>query len=106
MFLCVKEHKLNSSYRSFKLGPNKVNERTNYDHVGIRNCIFVDDTSGVEERISKGRRTFNSISGIGIWKGGISMATYNIIFWSVVAPTKLYVGHLGHFKNYNFMGLG
>ena len=86
----VKEHKSNSICRTFKLGPNRVAERINYDHVGIRNCIFRDDPSGIEDRISKGGRTFNSISGIGIREGGISMATCNVIFWSVVVPTTLY----------------
>ena len=85
-----KEHKLNSASRCFKLGPDRVKERVNYEHVGIRNCIFSDDTSGIEDRIAKGRRTFNSISGIGIRRGGISMATCNVIFWSVVIPTALY----------------
>ena len=80
-----KEHERNSCNRLFKLGPNKVRERTFYDHVGIRNCIFANDVSGIEERIVKGRRAFNSISGIGIRKGGITMATCNLIFWSMVA---------------------
>ena len=86
----VKDHKANSICRTFKLGPNRVAERSNYDHVGIRNCIFKGDNSGIEDRISKGRRTFNSISGIGIRKGGISMFTCNVIFWSIVIPTTLY----------------
>ena len=85
-----KEHKRNSACRSFKLGPDRVKERLNYEHVGIRNCIFPDDTSGIEDRIAKGRRTFNSVSGIGIRRGGVSMATCNVIFWSVVIPTALY----------------
>ena len=86
----VKEHERNSKDRTFKLGPNRVNERVNYDHVGIRNSIFESDISGIEERISKGRRAFNSITGIGIRKGGITMATCNIIFWSIVVPTTIY----------------
>ena len=85
-----KEHDLNSLNRLFKLGPNKVKERQNYDHVGIRNSIFSDDNSGIEERIVKGRRAFNAVSGIGIRKGGITMATCSVIFWSVVVPTTLY----------------
>ena len=85
-----KEHERNSCNRLFKLVPNKVRERTFYDHVAIRNCIYANDVSGIEERIVKGRRAFNSISGIGIRKGGITMATCNVIFWSVVVPTPLY----------------
>ena len=85
-----KDHERNSLYRSFKLGPNNVKERINYDHVGIRNCIFPDDISGIVERVAKGRRAFNSVSCIGIRKGGISMATCSVIFWSIVVPTTLY----------------
>ena len=85
-----REHDRNSIDRIFKLGPNKVKERSNYDHVGIRNTIFDDDVSGIEERISKGRRTFNSLSGIGIRRGGITMATCNVIFWTIVVPTTIY----------------
>ena len=85
-----KDHDRNSLCRLFKLGPNKVKERTFYDHVGIRNSIYASDVSGIEDRISKGRRAFNSVAGIGIRKRGISMATCNVIFWSVVVPTTLY----------------
>ena len=86
----LKEHKRNSVDRVFKLGPSRVNERVNYDHVGVRNSIFENDISGIEERISKGRRAFNSVAGIGIRKGGITMATCNVIFWSIVVPTTIY----------------
>ena len=61
-----------------------------YDHVGIRNAIFDNDYSGIEERITKGRRAFNAVAGIGIGKGVITMATCNVVFWSVVVPTALY----------------
>ena len=85
-----KEHERYSLDRIFKLGPNKVNERKNYDHVGIRNSIFDYDYADVIERISKGRRAFNFIAGIGIRKGGITMATCNVIFWTIVVPTTIY----------------
>ena len=86
----LKEHERNSVDRVFKLGPSRVNERVNYDHVGVRNSIFENDISGIKERISKGRRAFNSVAGIGIRKGGITMATCNVIFWSIVVPTTIY----------------
>ena len=85
-----KDHERNCKDRVFKLGSNKVKERINYDHVGIRNTIFESDTSGIVERISKGRRAFNSVAGIGIRKGGITMATCNVIFWTIVVPTTIY----------------
>ena len=71
------EHERNSKDRILKLGPSRVKEKKSNDHVGIRNSIFYNDYSGVEERISKGRRAFNAIAGIGIRKGGL-----NVVFWS------------------------
>ena len=86
----VKDHNRNSINRIFKLGPDRVKERSNYDHVGIRNTIFDSDISGISERISKGRRSFNAQSGIGIRKGGVTIFTCNILFWTIVVPTTIY----------------
>ena len=85
-----KEHKHNVQHRAFRLGPAKVSERENYDHVGIRAIISDDDVSGIEERLSKARRTFNAVSGIGIRSNGLTMATCNVIFWTIVVPAALY----------------
>ena len=83
------EHIRNARNRAFRLGPAKVNERENYDHVGIRAIISDDDISGIEERLSKARRTFNAVASIGIRSNGLTMATCNIIFWTIVVPTAL-----------------
>ena len=80
----------NVSLRSFRLGPDKVSERTHYDHVGIRESIFEDDVSGLEERVSKARRTLNAISGLGVRRCGLTIRTCNTIFWSVVIPIAMY----------------
>ena len=80
----------NVSLRSFRLGSDKVSERTHYDHVGIRASIFEDDVSGLEERVSKARRTLNAISGLGVRRCGLTIKTCNIIFWSVVVPIATY----------------
>ena len=84
------EHKHNVQHRAFRLGPAKVSERESYDHVGIRAIISDDDVSGIEERLSKARRTFNAVSGIGIRSNGLTMATCNVIFWTIVVPAALY----------------
>ena len=76
--------------RSFRLGRDKISERAHYDHIGIRASIFKDDTSSLEERLSKARRTLNAISGLGIKKSGLTIKTCNIIFWSVVIPIAMY----------------
>ena len=47
----------NPEFCTFRLGLDKVSERVNYDHVGVRACIYEDDDTGLEERVSKARRT-------------------------------------------------
>ena len=83
-------HERNSKNRVFKLGPAKVKELFEYDHVGIKTSIFSDSTSGIEERVGKARRALNAISGVGIRRNGLNIATCNIIFWSIVVPIALY----------------
>ena len=83
-----KEHLENSKYRYFKLGPEKVQERTMYDHVGVKNCIFDEDEQKVEEKISKGRKTLNAATGLGIRKNGITMMAGNIIFLGCSYPNS------------------
>ena len=86
----MENHELNAPDRQFRLGVSRVYKRTAYDHVGIRNHIYDNDNSGIIERITKGRRVFNSIAGVGIRGGGVTVATCSVIFWSVVVPTTLY----------------
>ena len=81
------EHIEAKQFRSFKLGKDKVDEKLEYDHVGVKVCILAGDNSRVEEKIGKGRRTLNATSGLGIRKNGLSMKTCNLIFWTVVVPT-------------------
>ena len=49
--------------------------------------ILNDSTVRVEEKISKGRKTLNASSGLGIRKNGLNMGKCNLIFWQVVVPT-------------------
>ena len=72
------------------MGSDKISERLHYDHVGVRASIFDDDVSGLEERISKARRTLNAISGLGVRRSGLTIRTCNIIFWSVIVPIATY----------------
>ena len=78
-------HDANSAHRVFKLGPERVPEKSEYDHVGVKSCIF-ETNSRVSEKVSKARRTLNASSGLGVRKNGLSMRACNIIFWSVVVP--------------------
>ena len=65
-------------------------KKSAYNHESIWNSIFDSDHSGIEECISKGRRVFNTVAGIGIRKGGVSMATCNVVFSTVVVPSAWY----------------
>ena len=80
------EHGKNSPHRVFRLGADRVPEKSRYDHVGVKACIFENDEEKICEKISKGRRTLNATTGLGIRKNGLSMSVCNIIFWAVVVP--------------------
>ena len=82
-----KSNMTNRKQRVFKLDQEGVKERETYDHVGAKMGIFNDITVRVEEKISKGRKTLNASTGLGIRKNGLNMGTCNLIFWQVVVPT-------------------
>ena len=85
-----KDHDKLSEDRTFKLGGAKVKEKSTYDHVGVKACLFREDESRVEKKISKGRKTLNAASGLGIRKNGLNIMTCNKVFWSVVVPALLF----------------
>ena len=89
-----RENAIGKKHRMFKLGPQKVPEKCSYDHVGVKNYLFGDFTERIEERISKGRRCFNAMCSLGVRKGGVTMRTCAILFWSVVIPVSTYVSEL------------
>ena len=80
------ENTRNKLEKSFKLGTECVPEKISYEHVGVKIGIFYDDSSGIEERLSKARRALNAVSGIGIRKNGLNIATCSILFWSIIVP--------------------
>ena len=84
--------------RILRIGNERVKEREEYDHVGVKSCLFHDDNSRVEERISKGRRALDATSGLGIRRNGLNIGTCNLIFWTVVMPIVTFgceIWHLG-----------
>ena len=85
-----KEHLENTMNRIFRLGSEKVGVKANYDHVGVNVSIVSGDNLVISERISKSQRTLNDLTDHGIRRCGFTMATCNIIFWSVVVPVVLY----------------
>ena len=54
----AREHNRNKKYRSFTSGNEKILEKSEYDHVGVENCLFNNYKVRTEERISKGRKSF------------------------------------------------
>ena len=55
-----KDNLSNSKFRTFRLGKEAVKEKITYDHVGVKMRIFQDNTTRVEEKISKGKKTLNA----------------------------------------------
>ena len=84
------EHKKGKKFRTFRLGPDKVNETIEYDHVGVKNCLFGKYSARTEERISKARRAFNSILNAGIKRKGLNMAVISSLYWSIIVPIVTY----------------
>ena len=58
--------------------------------MGIKTCVDGDSHIRTEEKAIKACKVFNMITGIGITRGGISVATCNITFWCVVVPILTY----------------
>ena len=84
------ELKKGTKYRNLKIGSDKVKESTEYDHVGIKNCLFNNFMPRTEDRIRKGRRAFNAITCVGIRKRGLSMKVCARLFWSIIVPILTY----------------
>ena len=83
-------HDHNALLRNFNLGGKKVPEKEHYDHVGVKACIYEDNSFLVEDKISKGKKTLNASTSLGIRRGGLSMAVCNLIFWLVIVPITTY----------------
>ena len=58
--------------RNFSPGDERGGETINYDHLGVKACIFEHDTSGIEERLANRKRALNAASGLGIRNNGLS----------------------------------
>ena len=89
-------HERNAVNRRFMLGPAKVREVTEYDHVGVKTSIFPGNPTGIEDRVGKARRALNAISGLSIRKRGLNIPTCNVVFWTVIVPIALYGCELWH----------
>ena len=87
-------NKHNTEVQHFSLGRDRVRERLSYDHVGVTLGLYEDDVSGVEGRLAKARRALNAISGLAIRRSGLSVETFCLVFWVIVAPIALFGSEL------------
>ena len=88
------ENKRNSAFRIFNLGAKRVKEKTTYDHVGVKACIAGYEQERTVEKVKKGRKVLNAAAGLGFKKGGLTMFTCNLIYWTVIVPTTIYGSEL------------
>ena len=90
----VSDRKRSQGFRQYKIGEDRVYERLEYDHVGVKACVDKSYTTRTSEKIKKGRRSFFSVTGVGIKRSGINMVTCNLIFWSIIVPITLFGSEL------------
>ena len=79
-------------------------ERLEYDHVGIKACIL-SNKSRVEEKVAKGRSALNASAGLGIRRNELSVATCNMIFWTIVIPIVTFGCELWTLQDCNIIKL-
>ena len=89
-----REAKRNYKDRSFLLGKEKVREKVEYDHVGVKCCLFSNYLPRTEDRIRRGRRVFHAISSIGIKDKGVNMSVCTTFFWAIIMPIVTYGSEL------------
>ena len=81
-----REGKLNSVVRMYRLGTDRVTERSSYDHVGLKCCVYKNYEERTRDKITKGRKALNAAAGLGLKPGGLSMRACSLLFWSLIVP--------------------
>ena len=93
------EHKRNSRDRVYRLGPDCIKEKAEYDHLGLKNTISCENKGRIMEKISKGRRALNAAAGLGLKAGSLTIKACSIIFWSTVIPIITFSSELWVLKD-------
>ena len=88
------EAKRNSKYREYRLGKERVKEKTSYDHLGLKSITTVNQSDRILEKVKKGRKVFNSASGLGLKPGGLTIRTCSLLFWSLIIPIVTYAAEM------------
>ena len=94
-----RENKNNSKFRTYKLGDDPIKETNSYDHLGLKNNCLWHNRERIIEKISKGRRTLNAASGIGLKPGGLTMKACGLVFWAMVVPVVTFACELWVIKD-------
>ena len=81
-------------YRDYKLGNDRIKENINYDHLGLKNNCFGQNTTRIKEKLSKGRKAFNAASGLGLKSGGLTIQACGKLFWAMVVPITTFASEL------------
>ena len=89
-----RDNKINSQYRMYKLGGEKVKEQDSYEHLGLMTFNQPNCNIRTKDKVGKGRRALSAASGIGIKNGGVSMKACNTIFWSMIVPIITFAAEL------------
>ena len=88
------EDKRNSLYRVYRVGNDKVHEKTQSDLVGFKAITNGEYSEGIIDKVKKGRKTLNAASGLGLRRGGLPMKTCSLMFWNIVVPIVTYASEL------------
>ena len=76
------------------LGRDKIKECSEYDHLGLKNNNMGNNRVRITEKISKGRKTLNAASGLGVKPGGLTVKACSMLFWAMVIPTVTFASEL------------
>ena len=90
----LKDKRLNSRHRQYRLGTEQVFEKSQYDHVGLKNCTEGDYLPRTEEKVCKARKALCAMSGIGIKSGGVTMRVCNLMYHTILIPIITFAAEL------------
>ena len=93
------EQKLNSKYRIFRLGQDRIKEQISYDHLGLKNSTDISSSERTEEKIKKGRKALNAAAGLGLKPGGLTINACSILYWAMIVPIVTFASELWVLKD-------
>ena len=89
-----RENKNNSKFCTYKLGNDPIKETYSYDYLGLKNNCLRHNKERITKKISKGRRTLNAASGIGLKLGPLTFKACGMVFWAMIVPVVTFACEL------------